>query len=225
MVYFLVHVVFPNLKTHLHKSACQESVCDEISRENDEPTVKRAYENSVLSACGALMHNQNHQHQISKLVDAIGLKPVCVSNSKGEEQFMLVHEKQWRNVYNDEIMSITPVVKKRLIDEPIHIDISFRDIVSNGPYSKLFLMEDYIEMNEKMIKLLNDDWNTFPHVRFPCAALLSGMVITNHNKAIIVNCNEVYGRTKLVGEHHEGFIVKKGIVPASSLPLPTFTKL
>ena len=85
-------------------------------------------------------------------------------------------------------------------------------------------MEDFVEMNEKLIKLLNDDWSMFPHVRFSCAALLSGTVITNHNKATIVNCNEVYGRVKLVDEHHEGFIIKKGIVPAASL-LPISTKL
>ncbi|KAI9468914.1 MAG: hypothetical protein EXX96DRAFT_465793, partial [Benjaminiella poitrasii] len=53
-------------------------------------------------------------------------------------------------------------------------------------------------MHEKMIKLLNNDWSTLPCVRISCAALLSEMVITNHNKAIIVNCVEVYGRTKPV---------------------------
>ncbi|KAG2220446.1 hypothetical protein INT45_004188 [Circinella minor] len=138
----------------------------------------------------------------------------------GEENFLLIHEKRWTNVCNDEIMSITPVVKKRVVEEPVNIDISLRDVVTNGPYSKLFLKEDFIEMNEKMTKRLNDDWSTFPHVRFACAALLSGMVIINHNKALIVNCNEVYGRTKSVDEHHEGFIIKKGIVPTSSLPPP-----
>lgn len=49
-------------------------------------------------------------------------------------------------------------------------------------------------------------------VRFMCV-LLSGMVITNHDKAIIVNCNEIYGRTKSVDEHHEDFIIKGCLYP------------
>jgi hypothetical protein len=48
--------------------------------------------------------------------------------------------------------------------------------------------------------------------------MLSGMILVSKNKSLLVNCIEVYGRTKSVDAHRERFNLKKGIPPVNSIP-------
>lgn len=51
---------------------------------------------------------------------------------------------------------------------------------------------------------------------------LSNHASKPHRQPNVYNLwNKVYGITKSVVEHHEGFIIEKGILPTSSLPPPT----
>lgn len=48
---------------------------------------------------------------------------------------------------------------------------------------------------------------------------MAGMIIVHGKKVIIINCLEVYGRTKSLDAHRENFTIKKGRLPSSSVLL------
>jgi hypothetical protein len=56
-------------------------------------------------------------------------------------------------------------------------------------------------------------------MRYACASMISGIILRNKDKAIVINCVEIYGRTKTVDSHRESFRCKKGLpLHLSSLP-------
>jgi hypothetical protein len=68
--------------------------------------------------------------------------------------------------------------------------------------------------------LLNNDWSHNSQVKFFCAQALAGAILINerNNQAVILNCVEVYGRTKSVDHHREPFGLIKGVPTRTSLP-------
>ncbi|PHZ10634.1 uncharacterized protein RHIMIDRAFT_32401 [Rhizopus microsporus ATCC 52813] len=79
-----------------------------------------------------------------------------------------------------------------------------------------------IELDEATSRLLNTDWSTFPHIKYACSVMLAGMVVIKGNKALLINCNEVYGRTRSIDIHRESFTIKMGVLPSTSIPQPNY---
>ncbi|ORE06800.1 hypothetical protein BCV72DRAFT_256168 [Rhizopus microsporus var. microsporus] len=100
---------------------------------------------------------------------------------EGEEINVLVHESHSQQVCNNDFKHISVVPRKRETDE----------------------RKKTIELDEATSRLLNTDWSTFPHIKYACSVMLAGM-------ALLINCNEVYGRTRSIDIHRESFTIKMG---------------
>ncbi|KAG0734644.1 hypothetical protein G6F23_012211 [Rhizopus arrhizus] len=195
------------LKRHKYERHCKKctitaTVEAALFNERTKTTKKRNYDTAVLNACGALLFEKPHQEMVLKVVSSVNLKPVSMVNSDGEEFNVLAHESQFQQIQKNDIQSASVVAKKRLIDnEHVEIEVELDDVLTKGVYRNLFNSNEFQEPDEEMCTLLNTDWST-------------------KNKAILVICHEVYGRTRSVDVHREDFTVKSKQQPSSSLPPP-----
>ncbi|KAI7900041.1 uncharacterized protein BX663DRAFT_440175 [Cokeromyces recurvatus] len=70
-----------------------------------------------------------------------------------------------------------------------------------------------------MANFLNQDWSLFPNLRFVCSRALVGAIILDPsmNKALLVNCIEIYGHRRSIDSHRESFKTSNGHLTPSSL--------
>ncbi|KAI9317584.1 hypothetical protein BX666DRAFT_2026859 [Dichotomocladium elegans] len=68
-------------------------------------------------------------------------------------------------------------------------------------HSKLIRRRQYVELSSAMCKLLNQDWEFHPQMRYFTAMIFFGAIMhnTGNGQAILVNTVEAYGRTKHCG--------------------------
>ncbi|GAB5586184.1 hypothetical protein Unana1_01084 [Umbelopsis nana] len=150
----------------------------------------------------------------------MNLTPISLTNNKNGERNALIHEDLVTEVCSTSYNIVSPVARKRMkLDlSSQQTDSDLSTILSTSPYSEKCADQTYVEVDSQTVRFLNEDWITKPQMRFACASMLSGMILMSNNKALLVNCIEVYGRTKSVDAHRERFNLKKGIPPVNSIP-------
>ncbi|CEP17805.1 hypothetical protein [Parasitella parasitica] len=67
------------------------------------------------------------------------------------------------------------------------------------------LTDKYTEITENQLELLNEDWNFGFHLRAVSAQLLAGCLLVEKNEVLLVNCIELYSRSKHQDIHSERF--------------------
>ncbi|KAG0250800.1 hypothetical protein BGZ95_007078, partial [Linnemannia exigua] len=99
-------------------------------------------------------------------------------------------------------------------------------LLTMSPYAKVLRTREFVELNEPMCDLLNEDWEFRPQLRYACAQILAGSILLNCNsgQAVIVNTIEIYGRTRGVEAHRESFCIRKSVAIPTSLPPSTRTR-
>ncbi|ORE08916.1 hypothetical protein BCV72DRAFT_184515, partial [Rhizopus microsporus var. microsporus] len=75
--------------------------------------------------------------------------------------------------------------------------------------------DKYTEITEIQLELLNKDWNFGFHLRAVCAQLLAGCLSMEKTEVLLVNCIELYSRSKHQDIHSERF---NGAFSNSSAP-------
>ncbi|CEP17804.1 hypothetical protein [Parasitella parasitica] len=79
------------------------------------------------------------------------------------------------------------------------------------------LTDKYTEITEIQLELLNEDWNFDLHLRAVSAQLLAGCLLVKKNELLLVNCIELYSRSKHQDIQSERFV--GSVSPNSSAPI------
>ncbi|KAG0930809.1 hypothetical protein G6F57_011483 [Rhizopus arrhizus] len=197
--------------------------------------LRKTFDEAVIDACQQSGSQHAERQKTLYIVDALDLKPFAIFDKNGIEQNALAHERVISSITagNDSILPILPL-KRSYDDEesapymkctPITAPGLDR-ILASSPYSKLIRRRQYVELSSAICKLLNQDWEFHPQMRYFTAKVFSGAIMhnTGNGQAIIVNTVESYGRTKHVDGHREAFGRLKDTVVDTSLPPPIDTK-
>ena len=155
-------------------------------------------------------------------------------NKDGTEQNVLAHERIVSRIIagNDTLMPISPL--KRSFNEMDKVACmkcapttvpGFERVLASSPYAKLIRQRQYVELSPDVCKMLNNDWEFHPQVRYFTAKVLSGAIMhnTRNSQAIMANTVEAYGRTKHVDAHRETFGKEKDTSITTSIPPPIDT--
>ena len=67
------------------------------------------------------------------------------------------------------------------------------------------LQEEYTELNQNQMDILNEDWVQGQHLRLACAQLLAGCILVVQEQILLVNCKEFYGKLRTLDPHYERF--------------------
>jgi hypothetical protein len=67
------------------------------------------------------------------------------------------------------------------------------------------LQEEYTELNQNQMDILNEDWVQGQHLRLACAQLLAGCILVDQEQILLVNCKEFYGKLRTLDPHYERF--------------------
>ncbi|CAO3595713.1 unnamed protein product [Absidia cylindrospora] len=192
------------------------------------PPTTRTYDHAFIHACDGTRWTPEEQQRMISIMNAYQLRPISLINKHNVEANALTHAHHLATCSSEE-MQVSPVLpaKKRKIDPSLlpalSLEASLYGALCSGPFSKHFLGDSYVEINDEMADFLNTDWSFYPQMRFATSRILAGMLLLNESsgQALVVNTVEVYGRQRTVDSHREGFKESKNKRPASSLPPPT----
>lgn len=184
-------------------------------------TSKREYDHAVLHACEATDWGRDEQQRVLSIMDSYKLRPLSLTTESHGEANALTHQSHLPRL--NSTMNVCPSpARKRIREEPIlpSISSSLYSVLASGPYAKLLLQDNYVEMNDELSTFLNDDWTIDPQMRYACSRLLAGMIMVHSptGKAVIVNSVEIYGRQRVLDSHRESFRVKLDTTSPTSLP-------
>jgi hypothetical protein len=65
--------------------------------------------------------------------------------------------------------------------------------------------QEYNEINDQCLSILNHDWTRKPHYRIACGQLLSGSILVEAKQILLINGVELYNRKCNIDPHHERF--------------------
>ncbi|KAI8645045.1 hypothetical protein BD408DRAFT_339555 [Parasitella parasitica] len=195
---------------------------------------RRNFDEAVINACQITDSHLNDQKKTLFIVDNLQLKPLAMFNKDGTEQNVLAHERSVSRIIagNDTLMPISPL--KRSFDEMDEVACmkcapttvpGFERVLASSPYARLIRQRQYVELSPDVCKVLNNDWEFHPQVRYFTAKLLSGAIMHNtcNSQAIMANTVEAYGKTKHVDAHRETFGKEKDNSITTSIPPPIDT--
>jgi hypothetical protein len=206
------------------------------------PQSQRCYEQAVLYTCQGEDATEREKDILLNVSEPLGLTLIAIIDAEGHEENILAH--------NNVVSRLCDNEKKRLAfkrtDNPKRCyDGTFKysiccplaisnqtnqpglsSVLSSCPFKKVLYTRTFIELNDDMCELSNDDWKLRPQLRYFCARALEGSIIINNkdNTAVLVNTVEVYGRKKPTDAHHERYMSNnKPGLPSTTLP-PIITK-
>ncbi|CEG84520.1 hypothetical protein RMATCC62417_18311 [Rhizopus microsporus] len=185
----------------------------------------RDYDSAVLSAFDALNLPKGEQQKKLMITSLGDLQPIAHVDDKGCEFNLLAAPSVVnRLVFNQQhrkpsFFSVTPM-KRKHSDEHLSTaqPASFFHTISNSPWKNALSNEPYVELDCNLSACLNGDWTQTPSLRYLCAKIFEGMVFIEKNKALLVNCAEVYGRLPSTDVHYERTALKRNEAPLTSLP-------
>ena len=76
-------------------------------------------------------------------------------------------------------------------------------IIKASPFHMHLSDTKYVELSKSITHMISKDWTQFPQLRYSIPQLFSGAVVMDGSAALLVNCLEPYGRTRLVDAHFE----------------------
>jgi hypothetical protein len=208
------------------------------------PEPQRSHEHGVLHACQGTEGTEREKKMLLNVSDSLGLNPFAIIDSSGNEENALAHNDVISRLCNKQPATTTfkhTNTPKRYYDGSLKYEYccpmsllsqtnnqaGLSSVLSSCPFKKVLQTRKYIELDDDMCRLLNDDWELRPQMRFFCSRALAGSIVINNNNGtgITVNALEVYGRSKSVDAHHERYHNNNnaGLPNTASLP-PILTK-
>ncbi|ORZ12371.1 hypothetical protein BCR42DRAFT_453705 [Absidia repens] len=192
------------------------------------PPTTRTYDHAFIHACDGTRWTSEEQQRMISILNAYQLRPISLINKHNVETNALTHTHHLATCSAEE-MQVSPVLptKKRKIDTSLlpalSLEAPLYGALCSGPFSKHFLGDSYVEINDEMADFLNTDWALYPQMRFATSRVLAGTLLLNESsgQALVVNTVEVYGRQRTIDSHRECFKEFKNKSPTSSLPPPT----
>ncbi|KAI9481143.1 MAG: hypothetical protein EXX96DRAFT_634944 [Benjaminiella poitrasii] len=192
----------------------------------------RTYDEAILNACGANEWNDEEKKRILGFMDSYNLRPLSMFNEENIELNSLTNEKNL-NKHNGNSMKTSAIVPAKHKYKQASISVHslssylYSAISCGPPYLRSHIINsDYFELDHNIAKFLNQNWSLFPNLRFACSRALVGAVFLNPstNKALFVNCIEIYGRRRSIDSHRESFRTVNEQSAPSSLP-PNYIRL
>ncbi|CAO3633153.1 unnamed protein product [Cunninghamella echinulata] len=167
--------------------------------------------------------------QMEATDNTLKLQPFALVDQKSGVEFNALTNKDTILQINNKELKCLPIIPKQkyfdndegyIINREPSINASLNSILYSSPYHDALMERNYIELDDTICTLLNDDWLFRPQMKYYSAQVLAGAILVNENngQATIINTVEVYGRTKTVDIHRESFGSQKGCSIASSLP-------
>ncbi|CAO3565325.1 unnamed protein product [Mortierella alpina] len=186
----------------------------------------RDHDVAVLSACNLLDESDEEKCKTLFIVDALKLRPFALQSDLGVEQYALAHKSILDKLVIGEVaVAATDIPRKRRCVEDVVTSVApgLENLLGVSPYASSLLTRTFVELDEPMCELLNEDWRLQPQLQYACAQALASSIFynTRNGEAVMINTVEVYGRKITVDAHRERFSVKKGAVSRSSLPPPS----
>ncbi|KAG0172252.1 hypothetical protein DFQ30_010864, partial [Apophysomyces sp. BC1015] len=160
-----IHESFSPLPAVLQISALPEPERQSIPklRENDQ---------AILYACQDADKDKVVQTRSLKVMDAHSLRPFALTNNLGSEENALANESVLT------VHTIEPRKRRRIETESVVVmEAELAHVLRNGPYWSFLSARKYVELNEDICDLLNDDWLVRPQMRFFCACALAGAIL------------------------------------------------
>ncbi|KAK3808892.1 MAG: hypothetical protein J3R72DRAFT_451033 [Linnemannia gamsii] len=190
---------------------------------------------AVISACSMESASSEEKHKTLLIAEALKLRPFTLRVRAGPDRFALAHTTVVERLARGQVaVCATNVPPKKRRFEEVTVCASCLPAVTPGleqllaisPYTSTLLTRTFVELDDPLSELLNEDWSLQPHLQYVCAQLLAGSIFlnTNNGQAIMCNTVEVYGRKPSVDAHRERVIVKKGVASKTSLPPFTQTR-
>lgn len=84
--------------------------------------------------------------------------------------------------------------------------------IYNNKYRGILKYDNFQEIDEELLNLLNTDWGYKNSIRLAYYQMLSGCILVEGKQILLVNCNELHGRLPTLDRHRERFSA------SSSLP-------
>ncbi|ORE11187.1 hypothetical protein BCV72DRAFT_332476 [Rhizopus microsporus var. microsporus] len=148
---------------------------------------RKNFDEAAINACQQLDSKHVERQKALYIVDALDLKLFTIFDKNGIEQNALAHERVISSITtdNDSILPILPL--KHLYDEESAPCMKCRYITTPGfdrvlaslPYNKLTRRRQYVELSSAMCKLLNQDWEFHPQMRYFTAKVFFGAIMHN----------------------------------------------
>ncbi|KAI8365705.1 hypothetical protein BD560DRAFT_401427 [Blakeslea trispora] len=187
------------------------------------PSLQRNYEQAVLYSCQGEDGNEREKTILLTVSESLGLTPFAVIDAEGQEENALAHKNIVSRLCDNEKQNLTfkrtDNVKRNyngdlkrdyccLLSSTHEINQpGLSSLLYSCPIKNILKTRKFIELTNDMCKLLNEDWELRPQMRYFCARALAGSIIVNNkdNLAVLVNTVEVYGRNKSSDAHHERY--------------------
>ncbi|KAF9990788.1 hypothetical protein BGZ79_004759, partial [Entomortierella chlamydospora] len=189
---------------------------------------KRDFSELILDACQQTDGSVRENKRVLLLVESLNLSPVPVKDNHGDNCSLLGHDDILVKLAAGSPVTITidptllrTVPKNCQCDRCLRPPIpGLEALFEKSPYVSILRNIEFVELSKDICDILNDDWVRCPQLKYACARMLAGCILYNTVKgqAVIINCNEVYGRKKQVDVHREPFRLNKGHVPQTSIP-------
>ncbi|ORZ22087.1 hypothetical protein BCR42DRAFT_487688 [Absidia repens] len=168
------------------------------------PSTMRTYDHAFIRACDGTRWTSEEQQRMISILNAYQLRPISLINKHNVETNALTHTHHPATCSAEE-MQVSPIDSSLL--PVLSLEASLYCALCSGPFSKHFLGDSYVEINNETADFLNMDWSLYPQMRFATT--------------LVVNTVEVYGRQRTIDSHRECFKEFKNKCPTSSLPPPT----
>ncbi|KAI8067498.1 hypothetical protein BC940DRAFT_300887 [Gongronella butleri] len=220
------------LQTEMHAS---KSSIRSRSPSPSSPSVKRhcrSHDDAVLHACQLADASDIDKKKTLFIVDALSLKPLSVM-ANGVESNALAHPHVIQQAVADAASVRAVGLTKRTFYAAdssknacghccVEHPVALQQLITSSPYRRLLETRHFVELTPDLGLLLNRDWLIHPQLKHAAAQLLAGAILLNssNGQAVMVNCVEVYGRTKAIDAHREHFGSIKGHTMDTSLPPP-----
>lgn len=153
---------------------------------------------------------------ITSVIKSTKLKPFTVKLKDGEDSFcevsclssqdnvtsiLALAEKNNMNISPCKSTNVEEMYEKKNLPD----DYMFQRVYLNK-FRGIPKYENYSEIDDETLSLLNNDWCLDTALRLICCKLLSGCILVNGKQILLVNCCEIYGRLPTADNHHERFL-------------------
>ncbi|KAI7862701.1 hypothetical protein BDF14DRAFT_1852526 [Spinellus fusiger] len=153
---------------------------------------------------------------IGGILESIGLKAYTMFPNTEDECYSVSTETQLPQIMmacEKKGISVVPCVSSEVKcdedDSKNKVEINdgyIQYLISTGKINTAPLLADrYREVTESQLELLNEDWNSGFHLRAVCTQLLAGCLLIEKDEVLLVNCIELYSRSKHQDIHFERF--------------------
>lgn len=150
------------------------------------------------------------------VITSIGLQPFTIQVDKEDPITAFTASSELKRIQHHEehgnkrLKLSTPYSLESTNKSCVHVencsfDSSLNSIIQSSPYNFALAYDDYNEVKEEELEVLNAPWNRRPYMSMVVSQLLTGCIIADASQAILVNGVESYGQVYDVHKERDGY--------------------